>query len=86
MNELTEFEKLNIESHYYVIYERPADYPAHFVIRKWTFSHGGGNDPIPSPLIGQVDTLEEARALIPNGLFRMRRDPFDDKTIVETWL
>lgn len=33
----------------------------------------------------ECDSLEEARAKVPEGLYRMERHPQDDPVIVETW-
>ena len=66
----------------WTIYERPKDFPGGFVVRPWTITRGG-----PAPGMAQVTgTLEEARDLVPPGLYRTDRAPADDPTIVETWL
>ncbi len=53
----------------------------------------GGVSPLESPdrirrhrMFFECDSLEEARAKVPIGLYRMPRDPSDDPVIVETWL
>lgn len=66
----------------WTIYDRPSDYPHHFVVRRWNIA-----DPeMPSDFQALADSLEDARALIPKGLVRINRNPGDDERIVESWL
>jgi hypothetical protein len=68
----------------WVIYDHPADFPEHFVVRPWTVAGGGRLEPGSARLCG---TLEQARAALVNlGLYRMDRQPDDDPTVVEVWL
>lgn len=67
----------------WVIYERPADHPDHFVVRRWIIIPGKA---LPTDELHLADTLEEARAFIPPGLTRMVRSPGDDPVIVEVWI
>lgn len=64
----------------YVIYQSPSDYPGKFVTRLWK-----GPKPQQEPEV-VADTLEEARAAVPQGLYRMQRAQSDDPVIVESWL
>jgi hypothetical protein len=67
----------------YTIYERPADYPDGFVVRQWHVVRGR-DEPVPGEA-ATAATLGDARALVPDGLFNLGRQPGDDSTIVETW-
>ena len=67
-----------------VIYRHPLDYPGKYVVRGQVARPGGVvADPEP---VGVVDTLEEARALIPEGLVCLARSPEDQPQIVESWV
>ncbi|HXJ60733.1 MAG TPA: hypothetical protein VNU68_29160 [Verrucomicrobiae bacterium] len=66
----------------WTIYERPKDYPRHFVVRRWTI--GAGQERAHECQL--ADTLEEARKLVPPLLIRLDRQPNDDPVIVENWL
>jgi hypothetical protein len=68
----------------YVIYERPKDYPESFVVREWYIVRGR-DEPVPGSLVKVAETLGDARAAIPDGLFNVGRQPGDDSVIVETW-
>jgi hypothetical protein len=65
------------------IYEKPTDFPNHFVVRKWRLVH---NEPCPDPVAYCVSTLEQARNIVPPTLHRTARTDRDDKNIVETWI
>jgi hypothetical protein len=67
----------------WTVYDRPTDYPNHFVLRCW---HVIGGTPMPNPHCYLADTLEGIRMLVPPGLNRMERRPEDDEKIVENWL
>lgn len=69
----------------YVIYERPINEPGPFVVRPWLIAPGLP-DPMPGPRARSFPTLEEARAMLPPGLYRLQRDPYDDPTILECWI
>jgi hypothetical protein len=65
----------------FTIYESPADSEGRFVVRERDVTAGNvevGN-------ARTAATLEEARALIPEGAVRFERSPDDDPTIVESW-
>lgn len=59
--------------------------PNAFAVRCWRLEDGAlfAGD---TPPAGAVATLEDARALIPEGLRRVERGPIEDPSIVETWL
>jgi hypothetical protein len=67
----------------YTVYCKPSDFPGSYVVRR------------SRPLGGKVEherevwclanTLEGARASIPQELYRQDRHPSDDPVIVETW-
>lgn len=63
------------------IYERPADFPEHFVARIWEAS-------IPAPTdIAMVEkTLDAIYDGIPPRFTRMNRNPGDDPNILEVWI
>lgn len=69
----------------YVIYDHPADYPSHYVVRAWLV-RAGEPDPIPVNAVDLADTLDEARTHIPAGLARLAPSPHDDPTILESWI
>jgi len=66
----------------YTIYEHPKDYPDNYIVRRWV-AKNGFTEPREAIL---TDTLDEARRVVPYGLYRMEPDPTDDTTIVETWI
>lgn len=67
---------------FYVIFERPLDYPNHFVVRRQFALRGEvGHDVVPR----LASNLAEARRLVPWGLHRQPRQDGDDAFIVETW-
>lgn len=66
----------------YTIYENPSDYPDGYVVRPWTIEP---NDLVPGEA-QYVGTLDEARATVPAGSFRLAREFHDDPVIVETWV
>lgn len=68
----------------WTVYENPRDYPGKFVVRAYDVCAGGA---VAARLECTVrDSLDEARAAVPAGLYWMNRNPVDDPTIVETWL
>ena len=69
----------------FTIYENPSDFPGKFVVRKHAVGHGGVQLVAGSPE-AVVDTLEEARAVIPGGRVSVGREAGDDPVIVETWV
>jgi hypothetical protein len=67
----------------YVIHRSPRDYPGKHVVRINRVFPGRV---VVGPLVGVVDTLEEARGLVPAGLACLPRHPEDEPQIVESWL
>lgn len=66
----------------WVIYERPIDYPDHFVVRPHHVLPTGTD-------VGDAmlfESLEAARAAIPQGLVCEQADPMDARCIVESWM
>jgi hypothetical protein len=67
----------------FIIYERPRDYPHHYVMRRWTIGAGALEADgycIIAP------TLEEIRSHVPVHCVRIDRAPQDEPQIVEAWL
>lgn len=71
---------------FYVVYHNPSDYPGKWVLRRQRLLRG-------KPLIvidfhpkAVVDSLEEARAALPEGLGYMGRFAEDDPAIFEVWM
>lgn len=61
------------------IYERPKDFPEHFVVRRWFWG-------TPDHCCQICETLEQARAAVPEGHYRMPPEPNDDRSIREVWI
>jgi hypothetical protein len=66
----------------YTIYDHPRDYPEKFVVRRCVVMATGEIEHLDGYA---CDTLEQARALVPPGLFCQPRQTEDDPVIVETW-
>ncbi len=67
-----------------MIYERPDDYPRHFVVRHFRIEPGQA---VPLDVVGLADTLDEARRLVPpTADICLGRYLHDAPTIVETWI
>lgn len=74
----------------FVVFDRPSDL-AHtgkrYCLRPQFVTHRDGETvTMVSNEAWLRDTLEEIRALIPRGLFRMPHQPGEPDVIVETWL
>jgi hypothetical protein len=65
----------------YVVYWNPEDHPLKWVLRRWQVLPS----PTPDARCYVLDTLEEARALIPRSMVRIERSPNDDPAIHEVW-
>jgi hypothetical protein len=63
----------------WTIYDHPSDFPDKFVARCFHYDK-------PTEAFLLADTLDEIRRLIPQGLYRLDRQPNDDPVIVETWI
>ncbi len=68
----------------WTVYDNPSDYPGQFVARRFIITGPAG--PFATGEMFTADTLEEIRAMIPQGLFRMEPWQGDDIKIVETWI
>jgi hypothetical protein len=66
----------------FTIYNRPKDYPEHFVVRRWTVQDGKER-PHECRL---AENLAEARKLVPPHAARLERMVQDDPCIVENWI
>lgn len=69
----------------WVIFDHPRDFPDYFVLRPQYVnkdSHGRIGVGIPR----FANSLEEARGLLPQGLYCIERFPTDDPKIVESWV
>lgn len=68
-----------------VIYDRPHDAPAGFVVRQWHVRKDGLI--VPGKLLGiDLPTIGDARASVPPGMVNMGRTDTDDAKIVEVWI
>jgi hypothetical protein len=67
----------------FTIYELPEDFPKHYVVRRCEIRKGG--EVVMTKLYRLGKTLDEARELVPSGLYCLTRHPQDPKAIVETW-
>ncbi|MHC4864630.1 MAG: hypothetical protein ACYTEX_11125 [Planctomycetota bacterium] len=67
----------------FVIYQNPSDHPGMFVTRRWIV---GDTMNAESKPMAVVETLDDARLVLPSGLIRLGRAPADDPVIVETWI
>ena len=67
----------------WIVYDRPPDYPESFVARKTVT---GVSIVTMTDEMFTADTLDELRALLPPGLYRIHRFEQDDPKIVEVWL
>ena len=74
----------------YVIYQNVKDYPGKFPVKRLNLTSATAEpDQVrarESQLVGVVDSLEEARKLVPAGLHNLGRRDQDDPVIVETWI
>lgn len=67
----------------WTVYDHPADFPDKFVVRGWRVENGLA---VALEDVVIVDTLDEARAAIPEGLRAIPRLKDDDPVIVESWI
>jgi len=67
----------------WTVYDHPLDYPDGFAARKCVI---GVNTVTHTDEMFTGDTLDEVRALLPPGLYRIHRYEQDDPKIVEVWL
>lgn len=67
----------------YTIFCKPSDYPNHYVVRRFHVIKG---ETTPTFYVWICDTLDEARACIPDNLMLIPRDPDDAPALVESWV
>lgn len=65
----------------WAIYEPPGQ--DSFIVVVWRASRGTTSF-VGTPRV--VDTLDQARSLVPVGLIRMSRSPYDAPDLIETWI
>lgn len=68
---------------FWVIYERPTDFPDGYVLRVQLASREGIAHP---PYIWHAKTPDELRSILPPGLICMGRQPDDAPQILECWM
>ena len=66
----------------FVIFQRPE---ATFAVVPF-YVYPGVDVPVMSRHVQLAESLEQARALVPPGLYCMQRSPDDDPGVIETWL
>lgn len=67
---------------FWCVYEKPSDYPEHWVIRRFT-----GTQPTEEVIVGE--TLAQVRGMLRRqhpDLVRFTRSERDDPRIIEVWL
>jgi hypothetical protein len=67
----------------FVIYDRPAEFPGHYVVRMAAAKYG---KPLARCDLMLANSLEEARGAIPDGYECFPRSMEDEASVVETWL
>lgn len=65
----------------YIIYNKPKDFPNHYVIRSWCIEDILNAQEI----IGKADSLEEIRQKLPENLIKLPIYEEDDPVISEVW-
>lgn len=68
----------------YVIYKYPEDFPRSYVVRVWRMVYG--NQFTPDDDYQLAENLNQARELIPEGMYQLDRSESDDPFIVEVWI
>lgn len=63
----------------WTIFDSPQDFPGLFVARRFNYDQ-------PTDDIRLATTLGTIRAAIPQGLYRLERNPLDERRIVESWV
>ncbi|MFN9471025.1 hypothetical protein [Acidovorax sp.] len=63
----------------WTVFENPQDYLGLFVARRFNFDQPTGD-------VRLATTLDAIRAAIPQGLYRLERNPLDDRCVVESWV
>ena len=62
----------------YVIYNKPKDYPNHYVARLYDLDKS-------TSYVVIDESLESLRRKIPQNLYKQNRDKYDDEVIVESY-
>lgn len=73
----------NLDLPMIVLYDKPKDFPEHFVARIFNISHGNVQATDMCMIAGSA---EEIRTGIPPRFARIERHEDDDANIVESWL
>ena len=68
----------------WTVYRHPNDYPGCWVMRAYEILPGIGTHPHSFCFIGK--TLDEVRAKVPAGTWRIGREPTDNPAIYESWI
>jgi len=68
----------------WTVYDHPADYPDHYVARKWLVGKKYAEPEATDEILIDAD-LDELRKRIPPWLYCMPRQEGDDSKIVEVW-
>lgn len=69
----------------WTVFYSPLDYPGLFVVRAFEI-RSGQPEPAARAEVATALTLDDARASIPGGLFRLERMPGDHESVIETWI
>lgn len=67
------------------IFYSPLDYPGLYVVRGFDIVRGL-TEPVPREHKEVAICLEDARHLVPRGLYRLERSERDHESVVETWM
>jgi hypothetical protein len=67
----------------WTVYKFPRDFPHHYVARLWLVGRRGA---VATKEVLTAQKLDALRELLPPELVRLKRDPNDDKTIIEIWI
>lgn len=70
----------------YVIYDKPIDWPHHFVARRFVVLAGEEVARADKHVFATHLSLTHLRTMLPPGLFCLARSECDEPQIVETWL
>ena len=68
----------------WTLYERPRDFPAHYVVRRHDLVLGSGVS-VPAPVACLYDTIDAAFVDYADRTF-LGRDPGDERAIVGSWI
>jgi hypothetical protein len=68
----------------WAIYNNPSDYPGKWVVRGYGVGTNGSAHRHEDCIV--ADSLPQARAALPPGLYNLGRAAFDDPAIHESWI